>query len=137
MSFIDIGPKEIHDLINESPFTIFDMRDLNSFNNEHIPGSVPYNDFSMEQLIKRKNKSENVLVYCYLGNSSRDLSSFLSKFGYKNVYNLVGGYTAWRKYLSQNNSNLSNESNKNESSNDLSNWLTEKGFDARNLKDRI
>lgn len=129
MLYKDIECADVSDLIEQGPITIFDMRDLNSFNNDHMTNSVPANDFAIEQIFKNKKKQENILVYCYLGNSSRDLSNFLSKLGCKNVYNLIGGYTAWKKYnLSQNTQDVIDP---------VSTWLILKGFDPSNLKDRI
>jgi len=129
MSYKNIEPAQLDELIAEGPITIFDMRDLNSFNNEHIPNAVPANDFAIEKLIRKKNKQENILIYCYLGNSSKDLSTFITKLGFNNVYNLVGGFTAWKKWDSQNSSqNITDP---------VSAWLVNKGFDPFNLKDRI
>ena len=129
MTYKDIEPAQVDSLIAEGPISLLDMRDLNSFNNEHMPDAIPANDFTIEKLIKNNKKQDNVLVYCYLGNSSRDLSNFLTKLGFKNVYNLVGGFTAWKKYKVQNGTqNLTDP---------VSAWLVEKGFDPTNLKDRI
>ena len=94
----NIEPSQVKTLIESGPTTIYDMRDINSFNNDHMKNAVPANDFAIEQLMKNNKKMENILVYCYSGNSSRDLSSLLTKLGFKNVYNLVGGYTAWKKF---------------------------------------
>ena len=129
MTYKDIEPAQVDSLIAEGPISLLDMRDLNSFNNEHMPDAIPANDFTIEKLIKNNKKQDNVLVYCYLGNSSRDLSNFLTKLGFKNVYNLVGGFTAWKKFKVQNGTqNLTDP---------VSAWLVEKGFDPTNLKDRI
>jgi len=129
MLYKDINVTEVNDLVAQGCISILDMRDLNSFNAEHIPNAMPANDFTIEQLIKNNKKNENVLVYCYLGNSSRELSSFLVKLGFKQVFNLVGGFTAWKKHhLSQNIPN---------SNDPVSSWMINKGFDPSNLKDRV
>ncbi|MDX1810922.1 MAG: ankyrin repeat domain-containing protein [Gammaproteobacteria bacterium] len=129
MLYKNIEADKVQDLIAEGPISILDMRDLNSFNSDHMPDAKPANDFVIEQLVKRNNKSENILIYCYLGNSSRDLSNLLSKFGFQNVYNLVGGFTAWKKYT------LSKASPEN--ADPTTSWLINKGFDPSNIRDRV
>jgi len=41
-------------------------------------------------------------VYCYHGNSSRDLCTLLVGMGLRQVYNLVGGWAAWESWQQQN-----------------------------------
>lgn len=36
------------------------------------------------------------MVYCAHGNSSRDICHLLSSMGFKEVYNLEGGWLAWQ-----------------------------------------
>jgi len=128
MSFQDIDASAVATLLTQAAITILDARDLNSFNNDHIPNAIPANDFSIEQLIKNNTKEQKVLVYCYLGNSSRDLCCLLGKLGFKNVYNLTGGYTAWKKFSQQKESPASDP---------INTWLSHKGFDPLNINDRI
>jgi len=127
MLYKDIESKDVSALILSGPVTIFDMRDLNSFNSGHMDKAVPANDFAIEQIIKKNKKQENILVYCYLGNSSRDLSNLLTKFGFNNVYNLVGGYTAWKKFSNQ---SVASDSSR------FDRLLSNKGFDPLNINDR-
>jgi len=129
MPYNDINPEDVSALLEQGPITIFDTRDLNSFNNEHMTNAVPANDFAIEQIFKKNKKNENILIYCYLGNSSRDLATFLGKLGCKNVYNLVGGYTAWKKY------NISQDSK--DITDPVLTWFIDKGFNPKNLNDRI
>lgn len=129
MSFHNIEVDQVAGLLQEGPVTILDVRDLNSFNEGHMEGAVPANDIVIEQLIQKKLKAQNILVYCYMGNSSKDFCSLLGKLGFKSVYNLTGGYTAWKKYFNQKNS--SNYLTP------LSVWMAEKGFNPSRLNDRI
>jgi len=103
MTYKNIEAHQLESLLQEGPITIMDMRDLTSFNGGHLDGALPANDFVIDKLIRENNKVQNVLVYCYLGNSSKDLCTLLGKLGFTGVHNLVGGYTAWKKFCSQNN----------------------------------
>jgi ankyrin repeat protein len=129
MAYANIEVQDVADLIKQGPITILDSRDMNSFNESHMESAVPANDIIIEKLIRNKLKAQNILVYCYRGNSSRDLCSLLGKMGFKSVYNLVGGYTEWKKF--QNQKNASNYLYP------LSSWMAEKGFNPSNLNDRI
>lgn len=127
MTYLNIEATEVDSLIAKGGVDILDMRDLNSFNGGHIPNAKPANDIILEKLIKNKNKEEPVLVYCYLGNSSKDLSTLLTKVGFKQVYNLVGGFTAWKKQQLKQTQ---------ETTNPESQWLIDKGLDPDKLNDR-
>lgn len=129
MAYTNIEVQDVAELIKQGPIAILDSRDINSFNESHMDGAVPANDIIIEKLIRNKLKSQNVLVYCYRGNSSKDLCSLLVKLGFKAVYNLAGGYTAWKKY--QNQKNAANYLYP------LSTWMAKKGFNPSNTNDRI
>ena len=43
------------------------------------------------------DKSKNILVYCKSGTRSDQISGFLSKNEFQNVYSLQGGFKAWQK----------------------------------------
>ena len=125
MTYQNIEASQVDSLLAQGPLNILDMRDLTSFNSGHIPNAQPANDIVVEQLIKNKKRQEAVLVYCYLGNSSKELSTLLGKLGFKNVYNLVGGFTAWKKH----------QLSTTEASPDTQ-WLIDKGLDPINFNDR-
>ena len=129
MSFYNIEVNQVAELLQQGPVTILDVRDLNSFNEGHMDGALPANDIIIEQLIQKKLKAQNILVYCYLGNSSKDFSNLLGKLGFKSVYNLVGGYTAWKKFLNQKQSAFY--------LNPVSSWMSARGFDPSSFNDRI
>lgn len=74
---------------------IIDIRTVENFNNNHIPGAK--NISSNELLInpsKYLNKNETYYIYCKHGLTSPRLCQILRNQGY-NVVNIVGGYEAW------------------------------------------
>ena len=95
--FENISIEQAKNLLNSSSCTVFDIRDEHSYDRGRIPGAMRIN----EQIIRRMRKSEQrdapVIVYCYHGNSSKDIARLLCDFGFSDVYNLEGGYTAWEK----------------------------------------
>ena len=50
-------------------------------------------------LINREDKDIQIVIYCYHGNSSRKVASFLSSYGFKKVYSLIGGFESWNNSL--------------------------------------
>ena len=79
---------------------IIDIRDEISYMKSNIPNSENYKSHDMIKLADMENKKEaNIVVYCYKGNSSRKVAQFLSEYGFKNVYNLIGGFKAWKDSL--------------------------------------
>lgn len=64
-----------------------------------IPGSIHlqrgFLELKISNVIPDKNKK--IIIYCKGGNRSALAALTLMQMGYKNVYNLSGGYTSWIK----------------------------------------
>jgi rhodanese-related sulfurtransferase len=73
---------------------LLDVRSLEEYKEGHIKGavlmSVEETDFSKKA--QTLNKESNIFVYCAAGVRSKKASTLLSNMGFKNVYNLNGGY---------------------------------------------
>ena len=78
---------------------IIDIRDEASYYKGNISGSKNYNSHDIMKFVKESSTKEerkrNIVIYCYHGNSSRKVASFLSDNGFNNVYSLIGGFSAW------------------------------------------
>ena len=98
MIFKDISIQEFKNKpINN--FLIIDIRDRDSYNNGKIPNAKNYNSEDIINLSKQNNKECDILIYCYHGNSSRKVASFLSESGFQKVYSLIGGFSEWKNSL--------------------------------------
>ena len=80
---------------------IIDARRVNFYEYEKIKGafSYPVDDFERwkNSIQKKIQKESTIIVYCdskFCG-ISYQVCIFLTKIGYKNVYNLTGGIDAW------------------------------------------
>lgn len=82
-------------MAQESP-VILDMRDASSYREGHIEGALLSHDDLVESIIRKKNKAQPLLIYCYHGNSSKDLGALLGSLGFT-TYSLTGGFVAWHK----------------------------------------
>lgn len=58
--------------------------------------NINFNDDNFEELIKAKlDKTRPIFLYCYSGRRSTDASLFLKDLGYKQVYDMSGGFAKW------------------------------------------
>lgn len=91
-----IGVKDLESVMNKEEITLI---------NVHIPleGNIPETDLTipfdevednLDQL--PQDKDEKVVVYCRSGGMGDTASKTLVDLGYTNVWNLEGGYIAWR-----------------------------------------
>lgn len=127
MSYDSLFANQVEELLKQKPI-VLDHRDPRSYAEGHLPDALLVSDANISSLIRSKQYQRSVLVYCYHGNSSRDLCSFIMQFGFKNVYNLEGGWQAWAAHTNQLQRPISNE---------LKHWLRMNGFDTANLNVRI
>jgi thiosulfate/3-mercaptopyruvate sulfurtransferase len=133
MSYHDLHPADLQALRAEPDLLILDSRDPASYAQGRIEGAEPVSDALLRQLMKSRQRERPVLVYCYHGNSSRDLCQFIAGFGYARVYNLVGGWQNWLKFTqAQTAAPLPAAPSPN-----LAAWLSQHGFPPDRLHARI
>lgn len=75
--------------------TIIDIRNPQSYNNNHIPNAK---NIPSEVLVSNPNKyfdrDKTYYLYCQKGPTSIKVCSLLNSLGYKTI-NINGGYEAW------------------------------------------
>ncbi|MES9972028.1 MAG: rhodanese-like domain-containing protein [Candidatus Thiodiazotropha sp.] len=98
MSYQDIQPESLDALTEMPGLTIIDQRDMLTRSRGELPGAVAPTDALITSLIQKRGQNPPVLVYCYHGNQSRNLCSFLGQLGLKQVFNLAGGWEAWLRW---------------------------------------
>lgn len=85
----------ISELMHIQNPVIIDIRNVQSYNNNNIPGSI---NIPVEKLLatpqKYLNKSTKYYLYCQKGLSSPKICQILNKMGYRTV-NIMGGYESW------------------------------------------
>jgi len=98
MSYSDIYVSQVERFLQHPDAIVIDIRDIQSFTAGHIKGAQHIDGPTMGNLIRLRKLNPPVLVYCYHGNSSRNISELIAGFGLSNVSNLVGGWQAWENY---------------------------------------
>ncbi len=99
MSYQDLTPDQVATLRGESDLVIFDTRDSASYARGHLDDAQPISDAALGQLIRARQRQRPILVYCYRGNSSKEVCKLISGLGFTRVYNLVGGWQGWERFM--------------------------------------
>lgn len=99
MSYNDMYVNQVEEFVQQAGAIIIDIRDSQSFYTEHMKDAIHIDGPTMGNLIRHRKNNPPVLVYCYHGNSSRDMAEMISHFGFTNVSHLVGGWEAWKNHL--------------------------------------
>lgn len=76
---------------------ILDVRDDMEWVEKHIPGAHHTFVGHLEQDLPQIPKDRRIVAHCSVGHRSGLAVSILRRNGYTNVYNMLGGITAWEK----------------------------------------
>ena len=86
-------------LVEESKNSVvIDVRTPEEFVEGYIENAINidiYNSNNFLDEIQKFDKNSDVYIYCRSGARSYQACEILKQFGYKNVFNLVGGISEW------------------------------------------
>jgi len=84
-------------LSSEANAVLLDVRTPGEVAEGIIPGAViiDFNAPDFTDKISALNKEKTYFVYCKVGGRSSKTAAQMKEIGFKNVYNLDGGYDAW------------------------------------------
>jgi rhodanese-related sulfurtransferase len=90
---------EFSKLMKKSGVQLIDVRTSREFSNGFIAGAknIDYNGDSFEKQVKKLDINKPVLVYCAAGGRSENAAELLKEWGFKEVYDLIGGYNGWKQ----------------------------------------
>jgi len=100
--FANICVKEATKLIEQNidnpDFVILDVRTNREVNNGHIPDaiSIDFRKRDFKNKIRQLNYNKTYLVYCKTGYRSKKTIIIMKNMGFKKLYNMRGGFDAWR-----------------------------------------
>lgn len=85
-------------ILNDTDIIILDVRTSEEINAGYIPNStfIDYYDKNFEKKINLINASKKIYTLCKSGGRSVKAAEILSKNGFRNVYNLEGGFMRWK-----------------------------------------
>jgi len=94
-----ISIAEFEKMSSKKKNMVVDVRTPEEVAEGHLAGAININflgeGFSQE--IEKLNKNKTYLLYCKSGNRTRKAADQMQKAGFKHVYMLDGGITAWNK----------------------------------------
>jgi rhodanese-related sulfurtransferase len=124
-SFRRVSAAEAQALLKSEKISVLDTRDPASFARERIEGAALLGSADLDAVIRAAPKAQPLLIYCYRGNASQVYAQTFVDFGFREVYDLIGGFDAWRAHRS---SATTVASNAYQPSAALRAWLAEHGF---------
>src|SRR5437588_12808460 len=94
----EISPTEAAAKLKSGEAVIFDVREKDEWDEEHIPGAIHLSRGTIELDIEEKIPDPNAMIICHCGGGGRGAlaTESLQKMGYKNVRNMTGGFKAWK-----------------------------------------
>ena len=88
---------------------LVDVRTPSEFAIAHIKraANINFTDDDFEEVAKKRlDKTKPILLYCFSGKRSADAAAFLRTLGFKEIYDLNGGFAQWtassKPYVSSN-----------------------------------
>lgn len=95
---IQLKPAKANSFAKLNNSVFLDVRTPEEFNQGHIDQSIHINfyDSDFEEQLIKLDKSKSYIVYCKSGMRSNKATKLMTKLGFKNTANLLGGYMAWK-----------------------------------------
>ncbi|HMO40664.1 MAG TPA: rhodanese-like domain-containing protein [Saprospiraceae bacterium] len=83
---------------NGTKVQLVDVRTSAEYQAGHIgdAANIDYLAEDFEQQIQSLNKDQPVYVYCQVGGRSSKAAKVMQALGFREIYDLQGGYLAWR-----------------------------------------
>jgi rhodanese-related sulfurtransferase len=98
-AYKNVNPDEFDKLRQNKTNVVLDVRTKKEYQEAHLPGAILIDitgdDFDQE--IAKLDKNKTYLVHCAAGGRSSRACKKMEALGFKNLYNLEGGMTAWQK----------------------------------------
>lgn len=94
----DVGNLEATRLINSANAVLIDVRETQEYEGGRLPKAlhIPLSQLATRSTELGKLKDRPVVAYCMTGNRSSLAGKALASAGFKDIYQLRGGYRAWK-----------------------------------------
>ena len=94
----DVGNLEVTRLINSSNAVLVDVRETKEYEGGRLPNAIhiPLSQLASRGAELARYVGKPVVAYSMTGNRARMANAALARLGFKDVYNLRGGYKAWK-----------------------------------------
>ncbi|MDG1348628.1 MAG: thioredoxin domain-containing protein [Flavobacteriales bacterium] len=94
----NVSVVEFNNLINSNEGIVLDVRTINEVNEGHIKDATNIDFYASDFTAKLDliRKDVPVYVYCRSGGRSAKTVAAMQELGFQEIYNLVGGFGAWK-----------------------------------------
>lgn len=94
-----LGPDSFRAQMAARPGIILDVRTPGEYRKGFIEGAMLLDIFndSFEMKLDALDRNQTYYVYCAMGGRSAEAAEKMEKAGFRAVFDLDGGYTAWKK----------------------------------------
>jgi thiosulfate sulfurtransferase len=92
-----IDVRSASEMMRTQGICVVDNRDAQSFDSRHIDGAINLSNDNVQAFLNDTDRAKPVICCCYHGHSSQQVGQFLLQQGFTQVYNLDGGFEAWRQ----------------------------------------
>lgn len=78
---------------------LIDVRTPEEYAEGHLPNAINIDvkDDSFPEKVNEINKNKNIYLYCKTGKRSARAVAIADTLGFKNIYNLNGGFISWKE----------------------------------------
>jgi thiosulfate sulfurtransferase len=94
--FEHISAQDTKAKLDAGSIKIVDIRDEQSYELAHIPGSYHLPNGSIQGFMNDNNPDMPILVVCYHGHSCQQAAQYMRHQGFEEVYSMDGGFELWR-----------------------------------------
>jgi phage shock protein E len=94
-----IAPAVFAEKLQEDGVIILDVRTEGEFQEGHVEGALQHDYYetdSFKGFLEGLDKSKTYLIYCRSGGRSGTTLDMMAQMGFDKVYNLDGGFNAWK-----------------------------------------
>jgi rhodanese-related sulfurtransferase len=98
-----IGVKEAYELIQkhsgDPDFVILDVRTAGEYADGHLEKAqnIDFYADTFKSTLDGLDKNKTYLIYCRSGSRSGSTLGLMKELGFRNVYNMEGGFSKWQR----------------------------------------
>lgn len=97
-NFIKLVEKEEFQYLMNQDIQLIDVRTPEEFKNGSIvkAKNINFNSPFFKEQVLKLDKNKPVMVFCHAGGRSAKASLMLDSLGFKQIYDLKGGFSSWK-----------------------------------------
>ncbi|RJS60634.1 MBL fold metallo-hydrolase [Bacillus sp. PK3_68] len=100
-SYMNVEPVEMQEAVEKGEVAVLDVRNQSEWDAGHIPGAVHMMLGTLPDRLEEVPQDQPLLIQCGSGVRSAIAASILQANGFKEIKNLLGGFSRWKKDVPQ------------------------------------